>query len=137
MVRALNLFGYVIATVLVACTLFSCGSDEKNAETETQVNIDEAVGTWMCTSSSDTYQGNTHTGLLVGAQVTIKNDGTYTSTSNSIGAKGSYTMNGDTFTVKNSSGDTFVVKVSVNGNTMTWQGTSSTGVSFNYVFAKE
>ena len=137
MIRTLNLSGYMIAVVFTFFTLSSCGSDEEKTETSTQINVNQAVGTWMCTSSTDTYEGKTYTGLLVGAQVTIKNDGTYTSTSSSIGKQGSYVMNGNTFTAKNSSGDTFVVKVSINGNTMTWQGTSSTGVSFHYVFAKE
>ncbi|MBQ9362747.1 MAG: lipocalin family protein [Bacteroidaceae bacterium] len=128
-------FGCMVAFLFLAFAFVACGSDDK--DDKTQVNVNEAVGTWMCTSSTDTYQNQTHTGLLVGAQITIKSDGTYTSTATSFGKQGSYVINENTITAKNSSGDTFVVTVSIKGNTMTWQGTSSTGVSFYYVFTRE
>ena len=122
-------------------TFTACSSDDDNGgnsgEVVTQSNAQLAVGTWMCVSSEDTYQGYTATGLLVGAQITIKSDGTYTSTASSFGTSGTYKFSGDTITAKNDLGDTFVVKVAINGNTMTWKGTASSGVSFSYVFTRE
>ncbi|MBQ9641565.1 MAG: lipocalin family protein [Bacteroidaceae bacterium] len=131
----LKMVGCMLAVVFVVLTMAACGSDEK--EDTSTINLNEAVGTWMCISSTDTYQGVSYTGLLTGAEITIKNDGSYTSTASSFGKQGSFTINGNTITAKNSSGDTFVVTVSIKDNTMTWQGTSSTGVSFRYVFTRE
>lgn len=119
-----------------AFAVTACGNDDGD-EVVTPNNAQQAIGTWMCTSSKDTYQGYTSTGLLVGAQITIKSDGTYTSTASSFGTSGTYKFNGNTITAKNNQGDTFVVTVTISGNTMTWNGTSSTGISFTYVFARE
>ena len=94
----------------------------------------------MCVQSTDTYRGQSVTGLLVGTEITIKADGTYTSTASSstsvMGKSGTYTINGNTITAR-TSGYTFVMTVSFNGNRMTWDGTATNGVNFHYIFQKE
>ena len=55
----------------------------------------------MCVESQDTSNGQTYEGLLVGAQITIRNNGTYTSTSTSFGSSGTYVLNENTITAKN------------------------------------
>ena len=91
----------------------------------------------MCVESYDTSYGETYSGLLVGAQITIKSDGTYTSTASSFGASGTYVINQNTITARNNRNETFVVSVTIKGNSMKWEGTSSTGVKFKYTFKKE
>ena len=126
---------HLMAVTIVAMlgfSFFSCSNDD-----DSQIDIADAVGTWMCVESQDTSNGQTYEGLLVGAQITIRNNGTYTSTSTSFGSSGTYVLNENTITAKNNYGDTFIVKVTIKGNRMTWSGTASTGVNFKYVFARE
>lgn len=111
--------------------LSACSSDDDDT-----IDINEAAGLWMCTQSKDTYQGKTYDGLLVGAEIYIMNNGTYTSTASTFGNKGTYVLSGNQITAKSSAG-TFVVTAKVKGDKMTWDGTSSTGVSFEYVFQRE
>lgn len=115
--------------------IMACGSDDD--ESEDDALLAKAIGTWMCTQSTDSYRGYTSQGLLVGAQVSIKSDGTYTSTARTFGYSGTYTIKGNTITAKSGSGDTFMVTMSISGDKMTWKGTSSTGVTFNYLFVRE
>lgn len=112
----------------------SCGNDDDEKE---PINVADAVGTWMCVESYDTSYGETYSGLLVGAQITIKSDGTYTSTASSFGASGTYVINQNTITARNNRNETFVVSVTIKGNSMKWEGTASTGVKFKYTFKKE
>ena len=114
----------------------SCGSDDDDSGARDGELISQAVGSWMCVESSDTYQGYTSQGLMVGKMVYINRQGTFTSNAPSFGTKGTYTVSGNTITARNTSGDTFLVTVSVSGDRMTWNGTSSTGVTFHYVFQR-
>lgn len=132
--KQLKVWSMMMLVVMMMPLLSACGDDAKE---EGGIDVKKAVGTWMCTKSTDTYQGKSYDGLLVGAQITIKSDGTYSSTSSSFGTSGTYTINGNTITAKNNKGDTFVVDVSISGDSMTWKGTASTGVQFSYVFVRE
>lgn len=126
----------MMAIMLVSAlsvTFTSCGDDDDAVD---PLNVQDAVGTWICVESHDTSYGQTYDGLLVGALITIMDNGTYTSTAPSFGENGTYVVKENTITAKNSSGDTFVVTVSVKNNRMTWEGTSSTGVNFQYIFKK-
>jgi hypothetical protein len=98
------------------------------------LDVSDAIGTWMCVESLDTSYGYTFSGLLVGAQISIKSDGTYTSKSPNFGTTGTYVVKGNNITARNSNGDTFIIKIIVLANRMTWEGTSSTGVNFKYIF---
>lgn len=129
--------GIIILFSIASFSIISCGDDDDKTPTITQKNVEDSIGTWMCTSSYDTYQGKTYEGLLVGAQIVIKSDGTYTSTADSFGYSGRYVINEDNIIATNNRGETFVVVAQVNGNKMVWQGTSSRGVSFTYTFARE
>lgn len=119
--------------------MMSCGGDDEGeggSETGSDL-INKAIGTWMCTQSKDTGLGQTYNGLMVGKEVTIKADGTYTSTDQSFGYTGNYTVNGNKITARSNDGSTFVITVTVRGDQMTWDGTASNGVTFKYVFVRE
>lgn len=133
MKKIIKMLSILLAMVALPM-IFACSSDHAEEEV---LDIQKAYGTWMCIQSTDTYHGQSHNGLLVGVQVTINKGGTYTSTSLDFGYSGTYTYTGNKITARNSSGDTFVVKVSINGDRMTWSGTASTGISFKYIFQKE
>ena len=126
-------------TMLIAMMLplvTSCSKDSEESASGADL-VSQAVGTWMCTESRDIQQnGVYYDGLMVGKQVTIKSDGTFTSTAPTFGYSGTYTVSGNKITAKSSSG-TFVITVSIKGNTMTWNGTASNGVRFNYTFIRE
>lgn len=121
----------VLMFALALPMIVACSNDESEP-----FDIKKAVGTWMCVKSTDTYQGMSQDGLLVGTQIKINENGTFTSTSYNFGRSGTYTYKGNQITAKSSAG-TFVVTVTIDGDKMTWRGTSSTGVSFQYVFQRE
>ena len=122
--------------MIMVVMMTACGGDDNDGN----IDVNQAVGTWMCVQSTDTYRGQSVTGLLVGTEITIKADGTYTSTASSstsvMGKSGTYTINGNTITAR-TSGYTFVMTASFNGNRMTWDGTATNGVNFHYIFQKE
>ena len=122
--------------MMIVVVMTACGGDDNDGN----IDVNQAVGTWMCIQSTDTYRGQSVTGLLVGTEITIKADGTYASTASSstsvMGKSGTYTINGNTITAR-TSGYTFVMTASFNGNRMTWDGTATNGVNFHYVFQKE
>lgn len=134
-----NSFLSIMMLVLMAMPLFvSCGSDDDNDDgaRDSQL-VAEVSGTWMCVESTDTQQsGYELKSLIVGKEVTIKKDGTFTSNAPSFGKSGTFTVSGNSITAKSEVG-TFVVTVTVSGNKMTWDGTASNGVKFHYVFQRE
>ena len=123
--------------VMALSTMVACGSDDDDNGASGADLVKEAVGTWMCTQSTDSQKGQSFDGLMVGKEVTIKADGTYTSTSSSFGYSGTYKISGNTITAKSNTGATFIVTVTINGSKMTWNGTASNGTTFSYVFQKE
>ncbi len=133
----------ILSILLVVCfssLLFSCGGDDSN-DSSTVVEgaelINKAVGVWMCTQSTDTQQGNTYQNLMVGKEITVYANGTYTSTAPSFGYTGTYSVSGNKITAHSDAGGTFVITVTFNGTDMVWQGTASNGVSFKYIFVRE
>ncbi len=125
-----------ILTMLVlsvtAMFFMSCSSDDDGSK---DINIQEVVGTWICTASTDNMNGKPITGYMVGESITISENGKFYSTSSSIG-NGIWVLNGNKISAKNTYGDTFSATLTVKGNTMKWNGTSSLGVSFNYTWQK-
>ena len=95
----------------------------------------DIVGTWKCISSYDVVEGKTFTDYMKGHYLTVNADGTYTSTSEEMG-NGIYTFQENQFTAKNNKGATFKATVSVDGNQMSMQGSSSYGAEFSYTFEK-
>lgn len=128
----------ILAMLVVSVTVMfftSCSSDD-DGDGSKDINVQEVVGTWTCTASTDKVDGKSITGYMVGESITISEDGKFSSTASSIG-NGTWELNGNKMSAKNTHGDTFSATLTVKGNTMTWNGTSSQGVSFNYTWQKE
>ena len=132
-----NKFWSILVMLVVSVTamvLTSCSRDD-DGDGSNGIHAQEVFGTWSCTSSTDKMEGKTITGYMVDKTITIKENGQFTSTSNSIG-NGTWVLNGNQITATNTSGDIFSITLVVSGNTMKWNGTSSKGVSFNYTWKK-
>ncbi len=127
----------ILAMLVMSVTVMfftSCSSDD-DGDGSKDINVQEVVGTWTCTASTDKVDGKPITGYMVGESITISEDGKFTSTASTIG-NGTWTLNGNQISAKNTYGDTFSAALVVKGNTMKWNGTSSQGVSFNYTWEK-
>ena len=131
-----NFWSILVMLVLSVTVMFftSClrGDDEDGNK---DVNVQEVVGIWTCTASTDKVDGKSITGYMVGESITINEDGKFSSTASSIG-NGTWVLNGNKISAKNTSGDTFNATLRISGSTMKWDGTSSQGVSFNYTWKK-
>ena len=124
--------------MLMSFVFCGCGDDDEKTEVISDGElISKAIGTWMCVKSTDTQQGHSYDGLMVGKEVTINAGGTYTSTAQSFGYTGTYSVNGNTVTVKSNSGGTFVITVTFSGKRMIWEGAANNGVTFKYYFDRE
>lgn len=127
----------ILAMLVVSVTVMlftSCSSDD-DGDSSKDINLQEVVGTWTCTASTDKADGKSITGYMVGESITISEDGKFSSTACSIG-NGTWELNGNKMSAKNTYGDTFSATIVVSGNKMKWSGSSSQGVSFNYTWKK-
>lgn len=131
-----NFWSILVMLVLSVTVMFftSCSSDD-DEDGNKDVNVQEVVGIWTCTASTDKVDGKSITGYMVGESITINEDGKFSSTASSIG-NGTWVLNGNKISAKNTSGDTFNAILRISGSTMKWDGTSSQGVSFNYTWKK-
>ena len=128
----------IMLTILMIPLMVSCGdNDEKDNTPSGDDLIIKASGTWMCTQSLDTQNGQSYQGLMVGKEIKISPNGTYTSTASTFGYSGTYTVSGNTITARSNAGGTFLITVTINGSRMTWDGTANNGVSFRYIFERE
>ena len=128
----------ILAMLVVSVTAVfftSCSSDD-DEDGSKDFNVQEVVGTWTCTASTDKVDGKTITGYMVGESITISEDGKFSSTTSSIG-NGTWKLDGNKMSAKNTYGDTFSATIVVSGNKMKWNGTSSLNVSFNYTWEKK
>ena len=125
----------MLVVSVTAMFLMSCSSDD-DGDGSKDINVQEVAGTWTCTASTDKVDGKTITGYMVGESITISEDGKFSSTASSIG-NGTWVLNGNKISAKNTYGDTFNATLTINGSTMKWNGTSSEGVSFNYTWQKD
>ena len=126
----------ILAMLVVSLTVMfftSCSSDDDG---DKDVQVQEVVGTWTCTASTDKVDGKTITGYMVDESITISENGKFSSTASSIG-NGTWELNGNKMSAKNTYGDTFSATIVVSGNKMKWSGSSSQGVSFNYTWKKD
>ena len=127
-----------LLAILVIPMMVSCGDDdEKNSTPSGDDLIIVASGTWMCTQSVDTQNGQSYQGLMVGKEITISPNGTYTSTAPTFGYSGTYSVSGNKITAHSDAGGTFLINVSISGDRMTWDGTANNGVTFRYIFERE
>ena len=131
-----NFWSILVMLVLSVTVMFftSCSGDD-DEDGNKDVNVQEVVGIWTCTASTDKVDGKSITGYMVGESITINEDGKFSSTASSIG-NGTWVLNGNKISAKNTSGDTFNATLRISGSTMKWDGTSSQGVSFNYTWKK-
>ena len=132
-----NKFWSILVMLVVSVTAMfftSCSSSDDDNNSQV-INVHEVVGKWTCTASTDKVNGKSITGYMVGESITISEDGKFSSSANSIG-NGTWILNGNKISAKNTYGDTFNATLSVSGNTMKWNGSSSQGVSFNYTWKK-
>lgn len=131
-----NFWSILVMLVLSVTVMFftSCSSDD-DEDGNKDVNVQVVVGIWTCTASTDKVDGKSITGYMVGESITINEDGKFSSTASSIG-NGTWVLNGNKISAKNTSGDTFNATLRISGSTMKWDGTSSQGVSFNYTWKK-
>ncbi len=133
--KTLKLIGIALITVLLSVNFVACSSDSDD-EGGTPIDIKQVVGSWRIISSTDVVNGKTLTDAMVGKVLTVNSDGTYSSNSVDMG-NGTYTCNGNTIVCKNTSGVTITAKVSLSGNNLTMEGSTSKGVTFKYVFEKK
>ena len=131
--KILNILAMLVVSVTVMF-FTSCSSDD-DGDGSKDINVQEVVGTWTCTASTDNVDGKTITGYMVGESITISEDGKFSSTARSIGY-GTWELNGNKMSAKNTYGETFSATIVVSGNKMKWSGSSSQGVSFNYTWKK-
>ena len=128
----------ILAMLVVSVTVMfftSCSSDD-DGDGSKDINVQEVVGTWTCTASTDKVDGKSLTGYMVDESITISEDGKFSSTASSIG-NGTWELNGNKMSAKNRYGDTFSATIVLSGNKMKWNGTSSLSVSFNYTWEKK
>lgn len=112
----------------------SCSSDD-DGDGSKDINVQEVVGTWTCTASTDKVDGKSITGYMVGESIIITEEGKFYSTTSSIG-NGTWELIGNKISAKNTYGETFSVTIVVSGDKMKWSVSSSQGVSFNYTWKK-
>lgn len=137
--KKLKIWSIIMLMVMAIPLMVACGGDDSSSGDSYKDSelISRAIGTWMCTQSEDTGQGQTYQGLMVGKEVTIYANGTYSSTASSFGYTGTYTVSGNKITARSNNGSTFVITASISGDRMTWDGTASNGVTFKYIFVRE
>ena len=135
--KQFKLLSMLLAILMVPMMVSCGGDDEKDDNPSGDDLIIKASGTWMCTQSVDTQGSNTFQGLMVGKEITINPNGTYTSTAPTFGYSGTYTVSGNKITAHSDAGGKFLINVSISGDRMTWEGTASNGVSFRYIFERE
>ncbi len=121
--------------VSVTVMLFTSCSSDDDEDGSKDINVQEVVGTWTCTASTDKVDGKSITGYMVGESIIITEEGKFYSTTSSIG-NGTWELIGNKISAKNTYGDTFSITIVVSGNKMKWSGSSSQGVSFNYTWKK-
>lgn len=135
--KQLKLLSLMLAILMIPIMVSCGGDDEKGSGSSGDDLIIIAAGTWMCTQSVDTQNGNTYQGLMVGKEITISPNGTYVSTAPTFGFSGTYTVSGNKITAHSDAGSTFLINVTISGDRMTWEGTANNGVSFRYIFERE
>ena len=121
--------------VSVTVMLFTSCSSDDDEDGSKDINVQEVVGTWTCTASTDKVDGKSITGYMVGESIIITEEGKFYSTTSSIG-NGTWELIGNKISAKNTYGETFSVTIVVSGDKMKWSGSSSQGVSFNYTWKK-
>lgn len=77
----------ILAMLVMSVTVMffmSCSSDD-DGDGSKDINVQEVVGTWTCTASTDKVDGKSITGYMVGESIIITEEGKFYSTTSSIG----------------------------------------------------
>ena len=120
---------------MASLSLTGCGSDDDDTPV-VNINVRDFIGNWVCTASTDTWQGQSHEGLMVGKQLQIMEGGKYYSTSSDMGREGTWSISGNKISVTPIDGRTITATVTINGNTLILSGTTSENVTFTYTFIR-
>ena len=76
--KQFKLLSMLLAILMIPMMVSCGGDDEKDSTPSGDDLIIKASGTWMCTQSVDTQNGKSYQGLMVGKEITISPNGTYT-----------------------------------------------------------
>lgn len=125
-------FSVAILMAFVSVCFLACSKSSDDP-----VDVASVVGSWVCIASTDSWDGGSTTGYMVDEVLTVKSDGTYQSTSSSMGLSGTWTLTGNSFSAKSSSGRIFNASVSVSSTTLQMNGSTNDGYKFNYTFKKK
>ena len=127
---------YYCASVVIifACVLSicSCSNDDDNGPS----GISRVYGAWICISSTDYNGSENYKNLFVGQILIINADNTYSSTSSDFGKTGTWSVSGNTFVARTSTGKSINATFTVNSSTLKLSGRASNGFNFNYTFEK-
>lgn len=120
--------------VLMTCVVIfqSCGSNDE----DDLVDLSSVIGLWVCTASTDSWEGGTTTDYMVDQMLMVNADGTYYSTSKDMGYEGKWRIAGNSFSATSNSGRIFNAIVTVNSTTLKMKGSTNDGYSFNYTFKR-
>ena len=69
----------VMLVVSVTAMFFTSCSSDDDRDGIKDINVQEVVGTWNCTASTDVVDGTPITGYMVGKSITISENGKFTS----------------------------------------------------------
>lgn len=126
--------------VLTSVSFMACGSSDDD-ETEVVNTLSQVVGTWVCTASKDVWNTERGSGnaddVMVGETLTIKQDGTYVSSSGSFGSRGTWSVQNGRFSAETSFGRKMNGSVSLSGSSMRLKGNTDDGYNFDYSFVKK
>ena len=89
----------ILAMLVVSLTVISFTSCSSDDDGDKDVQVQEVVGTWTCTASTDKVDGKTITGYMVDESIIISEDGKFSSTASSIG-NGTWELNGNKMSAK-------------------------------------
>lgn len=119
--------------VLMTCAVIfqSCGSNDEDE----LVDLSSVVGLWICTASTDTWEGGKATDSMIDQMLMVNADGTYYSSSETMGYEGKWRIAGNSLSAT-SSGRIFNAIVTVNSTTLKMKGSTTDGYSFNYTFRR-
>ncbi len=70
-------------------------------------------------------------GLMVGKQITMNENGTFSSTYPGLGSSGTFTLSGNTISGQSGLGS-FTIVANIADNVMRWTGTAVDGSTFEY-----
>ena len=81
--KKMKFLSILLLVSMVLPTMVACGSDDDNGPSGDDLKK-QAIGLWMCIESRDEISGRAYNGMMVGKEVCIMSNNTYTSTSSTF-----------------------------------------------------